>query len=118
ARLRALALDEAEFRDHIWPQLPAARPERNLPLSYVWGDLHQKSDNRLRLTLAEHRGKRYELQRVRFDGETTAYAGFNVHRQAVFVVHDSSGAEQDLRVAGSLVEMDGVWKVFSFVVDD
>ena len=44
ARLDALALSEQEFRDHVWPDLPAARPERNLPFSYVWGDLHQKSN--------------------------------------------------------------------------
>ena len=49
--LRALALNEQEFRDHVWPELPAARPERNLPFSYVWGDLRQKSEEGLALTL-------------------------------------------------------------------
>ena len=43
AALKALALNETEFRDHVWPELPAARPERNLPFSYVWGELRQKS---------------------------------------------------------------------------
>src|SRR5687767_8103866 len=46
-RLRALALSEREFRDHVWPELPASRPERNLPFSYVWGDLRQKSEESL-----------------------------------------------------------------------
>ena len=35
--LRALAVTEAEFRDLVWPKLPAGRPERNLPMDYVWG---------------------------------------------------------------------------------
>ena len=55
ARLDALALTEQEFRDHVWPDLPAARPERNLPFSYVWGDLHQKSNLSLAQTLRAQR---------------------------------------------------------------
>jgi hypothetical protein len=33
-------------------------------------------------------------------------------------VHDASGMELELRVCGSMVEQGGVWKVFSYVVDD
>src|SRR5688500_10220904 len=51
-RLRSLALNEQEFREHVWPELPAARPERNLPFSYVWGDLRQKGAASLELLLA------------------------------------------------------------------
>src|SRR5687767_7704130 len=61
SRLEALALNEEEFRRHVWPALPAARPERNLPFSYVWGDLRQKGEMRLRATLGAHSGRRYEL---------------------------------------------------------
>jgi hypothetical protein len=117
ARLERLALDEREFRDHIWPDLPAARPERNLPFSYVWGDLHQKSRNQLTVTLAAQRGHRYRLRRVRFDS-ATPYARYVVHRDSVFDVVDPAGAESSVRVCGAFVEKDGVWKVFSYVVDD
>lgn len=116
-RLDALALNEREFRDHVWPDLPAARPERNLPFSYVWGDLHQKSNMSLARTLIAQRGKRHTLQRVTFAG-TTKYANYVVHRDAKFVVADPSGASTDLRVCGSFLEKDGVWKVFSYVVDE
>jgi hypothetical protein len=30
-RLRALPLSEGEVRKHVWPELPASRPERNVP---------------------------------------------------------------------------------------
>src|SRR5918994_7547737 len=66
--LEALALNETEFRDHVWPQLPAARPERNLPFSYVWGDLRQKSTQALSSLISREGGKRYELIDVRFTG--------------------------------------------------
>jgi hypothetical protein len=115
--LRALALDEQEFRRHVWPALPAARPERNLPFSYVWGDLHQKSTTFAKNALARHRGRRYALQGVTFEDGATDYAGFRVHRRAVFHVRDGAGAAHDLRVCGSFVEQAGAWKVFSYVAD-
>ena len=78
--LRSLALNEQEFREHIWPELPASRPERNLPFSYVWGDLHQKSEAALAQTLARHGGRRYMLVSVRFAGESTRYPSYTVYR--------------------------------------
>jgi hypothetical protein len=117
ARLDALGLSEREFRDHVWPDLPAARPERNLPFSYVWGDLRQKSNLSLTRTLETYGGKRLTLQGVTFAG-VTRYARYTVHRDATFEVLDGSGAPRTVRVCGSLLEKDGVWKVFSYVADD
>ena len=116
AQLEALALDEQEFRDHVWAELPAAKPERNLPFSYVWGDLHQKSQVGLASTLIEHAGQRYKLERVTFAGETR-YPSYRVYRGATFVAVDATGTEVPLRVCGSMIEKGGAWKVFSYVVD-
>lgn len=116
-RLEALALSEQEFRDHVWRELPAAQPGRNLPLSYVWGDLRQKSQVRLSATLAERGGQRVSLDRVRFAG-LTSYATYRVHREATFDVRDASGVQAAVRVCGSMIEKDGAWKVFSYVVDE
>lgn len=116
-RLDAIALTEREFRDHIWPDLPAARPERNLPFSYVWGDLHQKSRIGLSQTIARYGGKHHELRRVTFGGKTP-YGPYTVHRDTTFDVVDASGVPETIRVCGSFVEKDGAWKVFSYVVDE
>lgn len=116
ARLDSLALRQEEFRDHVWPDLPAARPERNLPLSYVWGDLRQKSDQALSATLEQRAGRRYELRAVTFAG-VTSYAHYRVHRDATFRVREMDGPETDIHVCGSMIEKDGGWKVFSYVVD-
>jgi hypothetical protein len=117
ARLEALALNEQEFRDHVWPSLPAARPERNLPLEYVWSDLHQKSDAGLMRTLAEYGGRRFTLVGVEF-GDRTDYGAYRVHREAMLRVRSASGDVETIRVCGSMIEQDGAWKVFSYVVDD
>ena len=116
--LRALALNEQEFREHVWPELPAARPERNLPFSYVWGDLRQKSALALDQTLARHGGRRYTLVSMGFDGDTTRYPSYVVYRETVLRVRDEAGAMAELRLFGSSLEKDGTWKVFSYVVDD
>ena len=116
--LRGLALNEPEFREHVWPELPASRPERNLPFSYVWGDLHQKSEAGLGETLAKHGGRHYTLVAVTFCGEPTRYPTYSVHRETVLKVRDERGAEADLRLFGSGLEKDSTWKVFSYVVDD
>jgi hypothetical protein len=115
--LRRLALSEQEFRQRVWPELPSARPERNLPFSYVWGDLKQKSDASLARLFARHQGRRFEFVSVRFDEPKTQYGTYVVHRESVFTVQGEGPAEE-LRLCGSMIEADGRWKVFSFVVDD
>jgi hypothetical protein len=115
--LRALAIDEQEFLDHVWPELPSARPERNLPFSYVWGDLHQKSEAALAGTLASHGGQHYELVAVRFLGQTTQYKSYVVHRETELTVTNTSGATVQLRLFGSTLEKDGRFKVFSDVLN-
>jgi len=117
SQLDRLALNEMEFRDHVWPSLPAAREERNLPFSYVWGDLHQKSNASLGRILAHHGRRRYELVKVAFE-RTTDYGSYRVHRDSSFVIRTPSGATETVRLCGSMIEQDGAWKVFSYVVDD
>ena len=117
AGLEALPLSELEFRTVVWPELPSSRPERGLPFDYVWGDLHQKSTNaRLRL-IDRHGGRHYDLLGVEFDGETTTYETYRVHRETVLTVRDETGEEVTLALFGSILERDGAFKLFSYVVD-
>ncbi len=115
--LRALPLDELEFRTAVWPDLPSSRPERGVPFDYAWGDLHQKSDNALRRLAARRGGRRYELVAVRFAGETTAYRTYRVHRETVLDLRDEEGNQTTLALFGSILERDGRFKLFSYVVD-
>jgi hypothetical protein len=84
----------------------------------VWGDLRQKSDAGLALTLARHGGRRYTVVSVRNDGEVTKYASYLVRRETVVRVRDETGTEADVRLFGSVIQKDGAWKVFSYVVDE
>ena len=116
-RLASLALSELEFRTVVWPELPSSRPERGLPFDYAWGDLHQKSNNSLRRLVARHGGKRYELDGVTFAGATTQYDTYRVHRESVLDLRDEAGEALTLSFFGSVLERDGEFKLFSYVVD-
>ena len=118
AGLRALALSENEFRDHVWPELPASRPERNLPFDYVWTQLQQRSAGHLDGTFARYAGRRLRFVRARFTGETTAFPSFRVMRESEVIAADDTGRELVLRLYGSAMLKDGRYKLFSFVVDD
>jgi hypothetical protein len=117
ARLQQLALNEDEFRDVVWPELPAARPERNLTADYVWRDLHAKSRVGLEALIAEYGGKPLQLVRVEYQGETTQHRSFLVRRDAVVIARNGDGQEQRLRLFGSVVERAGRFKIFSYNVD-
>ena len=117
-RLRALPLSEAEFRGHIWPELPTSRPERNVPFEYAWGQLKQQSDAFLQQTIARYAGKRLTFVSARFTGDTTPYASFSVMRESEIVATDEAGRDLILRLYGSVMVKDGRYKVFSYVIDD
>ena len=117
ATLEALPLSELEFRTVVWPELPSSRPERGLPFDYVWGDLHQKSTNARRRLIDRHGGKHYELLAVEFAGDPTEYETYRVHRETMLTVRNESGEEDTLALFGSILERDGAFKLFSYVVD-
>ncbi len=115
--LRGLPLDELEFRTAVWPDLPSSRPERGVPFDYAWRDLRQKSNNALRRLVARHGGRRYTLVGVRFAGETTPYRTYRVHRETILDLLDEEGVARTLALFGSILERDGEFKLFSYVVD-
>jgi hypothetical protein len=116
--LRALALSEAEFRDHVWPELPTSRPERNVPFEYAWGQMKQRSDGYLAGTFERYGGKPLKFVRTRFTGETTGYPSFSVMRESEVIATDETGRDLVLRLYGSAMIKDGRYKLFSYVVDD
>ena len=115
--LEKLALSEIEFRTAVWPDLPSSRPERGVPFDYAWGDLHQKSSNALRRLVTRHGGERFELVGVRFTGGTTPYRTYQVHRETILDLRDGEGNDLALALFGSILERDGEFKLFSYVVD-
>lgn len=118
AGLNALALSEQEFKDHVWPELDTSRPERNVPFEYAWGQLKQRSDGYLDVTVGRYAGQKLRFVSTRYTGETTKYESFSVMRESEIVAADDTGRDLVLRLFGSAMVKDGRYKLFSFVVDD
>lgn len=116
-RLEAIAISEAEFRNSIWPRLPASRPAVGMPVEYVWADTSTKSRGHLAQLLQTHGGRRFEVQSVSFGRPTIDYGDFRVHREARLTVRTTQGDLRTVRLFGSMIEAAGAWKVFSFIVD-
>jgi hypothetical protein len=116
-RLRQLAITEQEFREVVWPDLPAAEPRTNLTVEYVWEDLRRKSDSDLRQTLETYRNQSLEFVHVSFRGETSQYRHYLVHRNARVTLRNAEGAETTVPLFGSVFEQKGRYKVFSYVTD-
>jgi len=117
AALLALAVTEAEFRDVVWPKLPAARPERNLTWQYVWGDLHAKSRQQAAALMGAWQEGRYTFVDVGLDGKVDDHGTYRVHRDSRVELLTPQGHAVSQRLFGSVIEQQGQYKVFSFVVD-
>jgi hypothetical protein len=115
-QLARLAISETEFLKYIWPTLPASAPDVGMPADRAWADQALKSRGYLAQMLAEHGGRRYELVRVTFAGPPTTYDTLTIHPEATLTVRER-GAEESVRLFGSMIESDGRWKIYSYIVD-
>jgi hypothetical protein len=116
--LKALPLTKEEFQTHVWPKLPASRPERNVPFEYGWTDLYQKSVSSIASNFKRYKGRKLELLSITFKGETTDYGLFVVRRKSMLRVKDrDTGEELSLALFGSVMEWNGKYKIFSYVTD-
>jgi hypothetical protein len=116
-RLRQLAVTEQEFREVVWPDLPAAEPRANLTVDYVWTDLRLKSEAGLRETLERFAERDLDFVKLSFHGETSQYRHYLVHRDARLVVKNEEASEERVKLFGSVLEQNGRFKVFSYVTD-
>lgn len=110
------AVSETEFLKHIWPQLPASRPDVGMPADRAWTEQAQRNANFLAQTLGEHGGRRYELVAASFEGSATTYGSFTIHPKTTLDIRDEFGV-REVRLFGSMIESGGRWKIYSFVVD-
>jgi hypothetical protein len=113
--IRQLALSKDEFVKFVWPELPASDPSTNLNADFIWNQTHMHSLADLSGTLYKYSGKKFELSDIRFEDGTQDYGSYLVHRDARLKVFDEHGEERELNLFGSVLEMEGEFKIYSFV---
>lgn len=109
-------VNQNEFLKHIWPALPASRPDVGMPAERAWADQAQRNAGHMAQLLSEHGGRRYELVAASFDGTATPYGAFTIHPNTRLDIRGDSGV-REIRLFGSMIESGGRWKIYSFVVD-
>jgi hypothetical protein len=113
--LDSMRLNEQEYRTCIWPALPISKVKQwQEQYQYVWGDVNTKSKYGLQLMLEKYAGQKFDFVRMRFAENAEPYKGCTVHKDARIIVKDSSGAEKELKLFGSVVESSGYFKIMSF----
>ena len=115
-RVKALRLTKQEFCQHVFPELPSSKLP-NVTCDFVWDQATMKSLGGFIEMWPRHEGRRYDLVSLRFKEGTDSYKTYKVHKETHLVVRDEAGREQELRLFGSMLEMDGQFKLFSFVID-
>jgi hypothetical protein len=115
ATLEQLELTKEEFKRFIWPHVPWSNPETNMPFEYYWRDIHQKSTWALRRVLVQNGGKKYDLIRVYFAKGVRDYNHARLYRDTRLVVKDEAGEEKELNIFGSVLELNGAYKILSYI---
>lgn len=112
-RLVKAMISEKEFSDWLWWEFPGSVPE-NAPLDFAWDNLARKSDRGLRWLLSDYGGQKLRYVSHRFEEGTDKYQTFAVHSKTRVVVKDSLGEERVMTQIGSVVEMNGKFKLMSY----
>jgi hypothetical protein len=115
-KLRQMRITKDEFCQLVWPELPSSRIQ-NLSCDFAWDQATLRNEGGLYELLPRHGGKRYELVFIRFPKGVDTYSGYKILKEPQLVIKDESGHQQEVRLFGSMLEMNGQFKLFSFVMD-
>jgi hypothetical protein len=114
-RLKAIAITPEEYELYIWPQSPISKIKKwQENYDFVQKQQFSRSGLSLRQMLARYGGRQYTLIRVRFADDTTDHTIYRAHRDARLIAISPEGKEVELNLFGSIVEMDGQFKIMSF----
>ena len=111
--IQSLRLTKREFCEYVWPELSSSQIP-NVTCDWTWEQATLKSDGGLSELLPRHAGKRYELALVRFAGGTEDHYTYRIHKDTRMVLVDENGERTEVGILGSMLELDGKYKLFSF----
>jgi len=114
--LKRARITKDEFTWYVWPELPASRLP-NVTSEFAWSQATLNSLSGLGGLLNQYSGRRFEFVRIRFAGGARDHSSYRVHYDSRLTVRDESGEEFEVKLFGSMLEMDGRFKLFSHVID-
>lgn len=114
--LKRFRITKNEFCYYLWRELPASTLP-NVTCDFAWSQATLNSLAGLNELLGYYNGRRFELVSVRFAGGSESYPSYTVHYDTRLTVRDESGNISEVKLFGSMLEMNGQYKLFSHVID-
>ncbi len=93
---------------------PAARDTSALAREFIWENQTLSTYAALNEILRQLDGKNMDLLDVRFGEGTQQFNSYSIHEGTITRVRFDDGREADLHALGSMIEMDGVYKLISY----
>lgn len=112
--LIGMMISEKEFKEWLWWEFPASRPVANVPIDFAWQNHAQNSSKGLRLALRKYGGKKLVYVSHRFEEGEDKYQSFIIHTKTRVTAVDTTGKELEIKEFGSVVEMNGRYKLLSY----
>jgi hypothetical protein len=112
ATLTDLRVDEREHNELLWPEFPARN--QNVQLAFAWANLNTRSHTNARRAISTWGGQELARTALRFERGIASYPTFELHNGTAVDAQTPDGREVELRFLGSLLELDGQWKVLSY----
>ena len=116
--LTDVLIDEREWKEYLYPEFslhyPAAKDMRREVKEYLWQNHAMGSAKSLLKGLAKLGGRTLRLESISYDDTLQRFASYQIHQGTVAGVVDAKGERSEITSLGSIVEMDGVYKLLSY----
>lgn len=110
-----LRVTETEYKAYLFPEFPAAAPNRTIPVDFHWGYLNVRSLHGIEDAIQKYGGRSFELLDVIPTRGIDPYKTFRLLGKVELDVRDLKTDEiLRIKVFGSVVELDGQYKILSF----
>jgi hypothetical protein len=114
ARLFDLMVSEREYREVLYPALPASQPPINAPFETIWVTHFPEAYRGLLRTVGLYGGRDLHILELRFDRPDQDFGRFILHETSRVDIQVDGRREDNRRLFGSVIHAGGRWKVLSY----
>jgi len=115
--LESIYITRDEYDRWIWPQLPVSKKKQwqnRKSMNLVWSQHHLRSTHGLTSVLENYGGNTYSLLKLQPAEQTRDYTTYKIYSDMQVCVKDASGTEHWLKLFGSIVHINNIYKIFSY----
>lgn len=108
------AINKEEYLNWIWPEEPSSDPKFNIPLDFAWENLYRDSKKGLKVLMKKYGGKEIKFVSLTLPGKKIKHQTYTFHRDPELKITLPDGNEDVISEIGTIVEMNGLYKVLFY----